>query len=213
MEEMNQNKALYSGTYLSSRTQRLYSYERQIRSVLSLNPKPKKVAVIGIGDRLVEEIIRSASISVVGIDIDPRLKPDICCSVLDLSILEKVFDAVLCCQVLEHIPFDLFGSALKEIRRITKGTLVLSLPDVRRFLSLRLTTPLLGSINFQCSLPRLRKKPFDVKRTESMGHHWEIGFAGFEYAKVVSVIEASGWEVKEHFRVDDMPWHSFFVCK
>ena len=211
---MNHNKAFYEGTYLSSGTQRLYSYVRQIRSVFSLDPIPGRVAVIGVGDDLVGEVVRSAGISVVGIDIDPLLAPDICCSVLNMSIAHKEFDAALCCEVLEHIPFDLFPSALKEIRRITKGSLILSLPDIRRFFSLRLSAPLIGSVAFQSSLPRLRKKIFDKEsHMEFMGHYWEIGFAGFEFPKVVSAIESSGWRVEEHFRVDDMPWHSFFVCK
>lgn len=210
---MKENEAIYSGTYIVSGLQRLYSYERQVRSILSLNPKPNKVAVIGVGDKLVLEILRSAHISVVGIDIDPRLNPDICCTVLDMSAVPIDFEAVLCCQVLEHIPFSLFGSALREIRRINKGVLVLSVPDIRRFFSLRITAPLIGKVNLQCSLPTLKRKPFDKKRTESMGHHWEIGFAGFEYRKIVSALESSGWRITEHFRVDDMPWHSFFICK
>ena len=46
-----------------------------------------------------------------------------------------------------------------------------------------------------------------------MGHRWEIGFHGFGFDKVVSVIRSSGWEVEKHFRVFDRPWHSFFVCR
>ncbi len=209
-EILSANRSLHEGSYLLSDLQRLYSYKHQLESVIACSPG--NVAVIGVGDSLVYDIFRSSGIEVYGIDIDQRLCPDICCSVLSIPLQRGCFDVTLCCQVLEHVPFESFIPALQEIRRITRERLVLSLPDVRRFFSFRIRLPVLRLVHFQCSLPRLRHRRFPPERTGKMGHHWEIGYRGYDFHTVTSAIKSAGWNLLEYFRVYDLPWHTFFVC-
>jgi len=128
---LSSNKPLYEGTYLSSGLSRLFSYKHQIEIALSFSPQ--RASIIGIGDNIVGDILRSAGIQVFGIDIDENIKPDICSSVTHLAIHDNAVDITLCCQVLEHLPFNLFVASLKELRRISRKYLVISLPDIRRF--------------------------------------------------------------------------------
>jgi ubiquinone/menaquinone biosynthesis C-methylase UbiE len=150
-------------------------------------------------------------VSVTVLDIDPDLEPDIQASVENMPLKENAFDVSVCCQVLEHLPFERFTVALKEIRRVTRSHLVLSLPDNNRFFNFKLQ---LGSFNnaLQGSIPRLRPKPIGKSRYDQMGHFWEIGFRGYGLSKVKTVISDSGWRLLEHRRVPDLAWHSFFYC-
>ena len=207
---MEKNAPLYNGSYLGSDLNRLYSYKHQIEIALSFSPKT--VAVIGVGDGFVRDVLKSNGIDVCSIDIDKKLCPDVCCDITSLPINDDTFEVSICCQVLEHIPFDLVGKALAELKRITSGPVILSLPDIRRFASLRIQLPILKKIELQCSLPRLVKPDFDPTRTKTMGHHWEIGFKRYSFGHVSSLIRQSGFEIKKSFRVNDMSWHTFFVC-
>jgi 2-polyprenyl-3-methyl-5-hydroxy-6-metoxy-1,4-benzoquinol methylase len=49
-------------------------------------------------------------------------------SVDALDFEDRSFDVVLCMEVLEHLPTDTFNRALPELRRVTNGRLIMSVP-------------------------------------------------------------------------------------
>ncbi|NOY35618.1 MAG: class I SAM-dependent methyltransferase, partial [bacterium] len=102
---------------------RWLSYYYQIREI----KKGEKVLEIGIGNGTVADYLRKRS-SIVTMDIDKELNPDIVGDVLNIPFENKEFDVVLCAEVLEHLPFEYFEKALKEIRRVGKRAII-SLPD------------------------------------------------------------------------------------
>ena len=73
------------------------------------------VLEIGIGPRLVSSYLIQSNINVVTIDLERKLQPQIVGSVLQLPIKEMTFDTVLCCQVLEHFPFENLKKCLEDI--------------------------------------------------------------------------------------------------
>ncbi len=204
------NYRLHQGSYLISGTNRLFSYKHQVE--LAVESKPNNILIIGKGDGIVENIIASSGIKVITVDIDRILKPNIVASVEYIPLHDNSIDVCLCCEVLEHLHYNSFEETLKELYRVTKNILVLSLPDIRRFLSLRLIAPKLN-LQYQVSLPRLRKRKFPKTRTDSMGHYWEIGFRDYDFGNITNAIEAAGWKIDKTFRVHDMQWHTFFYCK
>lgn len=195
--------------YLGKEFERLHSYRYQL--VRALASRPKRVLVVGKGDDLVVDLLKRAGIDVVTLDVDPTLKPDLLASVESIPLPEDSFDVTICCEVLEHLPFDRLLICLRELSRVTKTHLVMSVPDIRRFLTLRLSIPKI-EIDWQFSIPKFRVGKVTPERFAGCPHFWEIGFEGTGYKEVKRVIEESGWEIIHSRRVTDLGWHCFFYC-
>lgn len=116
--------------YLGEDAVRLCSYRQQLTYAADL--QPTTVLLVGNGDGLVPELLRAGGATVTTLDIDPETRPDVVASVLQMPFDDVRFDVCLCCEVLEHLPFDRFSDALQEIRRVARGHAVLSIPDVSR---------------------------------------------------------------------------------
>lgn len=201
---IDQNYGLH---YLGNDAVRLHSYRQQV--AYALRSKPQSVLVIGTGDGLVRDLLDSAGLRVATLDIDETLDPDIIASVLDMPVADASFDVCVCCQVLEHLPFGQFGRALSEIERVTRCNLVLSLPDVTRYLGLNFRAGRFN-VSMQGMLPRFRQVAIPPERLRDHGHHWEIGYSGFGSSVVRKRIEGAGWRIAEEVRVHEFPWHHFF---
>jgi len=107
--------------------ERFISYWHQINEVRSL--KPEKVLEIGIGNGFVSKYLKERGLDVIILDILNELKSDITVCVLSIPFLSESFDIATCFEVLEHLPYSDFKKALKEIRRVSKKHVILSLPD------------------------------------------------------------------------------------
>lgn len=118
----------WSRTYNSK--ERICSFWHQLDEMLTLDAET--VLEIGPGSGIVTDWLQRAGISVTTLDIDSALGAEVEASITErLPFEDNSFDAVLCCQVLEHIPFDEIGKALREIRRVSRLGTVISLPDSR----------------------------------------------------------------------------------
>jgi len=199
----------YGAGYLTR--DRWLSYVTQVSALADINPG--RVAEIGVGPGVVGSMIEAtyAGCQYVSVDIDPTLRPKVCASVTALPFDDGAMDAVFCCQVLEHLPYEMFGSALSELGRIATRRVVISLPDVSPFFFLRAR----GSRRF---LPRLWKgvslpRPFPERHDfEAHGqHYWEIGKKDFPVGRVLADISRSGLVLKDHFRMVERPYWHFFV--
>ena len=146
-------------------------------------------------------------------DLQSELKPDIVASVTDLPLADNSVDVSLCCQVLEHLPFDLFAVAMKELARVATLGVVLSLPDARPHYEIRLRLPKLGSFKWAGTRPyHVPKKRRDAV-WESSGHYWEVGYRETPLTRVLGVLRANGLTVTRTWRVSENPYHRFFVLR
>ncbi len=187
---------------------RIHSFAHQIATVLG--HKPAEVLEVGVGSGCVAAALRALGISVVTLDVQPELRPDVLGSVTAIPMPDKCIDVAVCCQVLEHLPFAEFQSALTELRRVARRGLVLSLPDASRYAEMRVAAPLVGRRGFAWSPPRLSPPSMPPSRWAEMGHHWEIGYRGYGFRRVCQGIQASGWKIIRDWRVYELPWHHFF---
>ena len=206
---MNQNKHIpklghFGRNYLGKEIQRFYSYRMQL--FYAIKSQPQTILLIGKGDGIVESILRNLDIKVTTLDISKDLTPDFVGTVESLPFKNKSFDVSICCQVLEHLPFEQFRTSLRELRRVTREYLILSLPDARRFLSLRIQFFSKLKFNWQSSFFRIR--PLEVSPMDE--HYWEIGIKGTGFKKIKKEIVESGWEIIEIQRVIDFPYHTFY---
>lgn len=198
-------EAYFNEQYNSKR--RFCSYWHQIKESISL--KPERMLEIGVGNSFVSNYLKERGLSIITLDIDKRLKPDIVGTILELPFADESFDVVGCFEVIEHLSFSDLNRALSEIFRVSKSFAVLSTIDVSRANRFNVEVPLVGEIKRLIPLPRIRKlvHNFDGQ------HYWEIGKAGYSLKRVVMEIQNAGFQVLRTYRVFENYHHRFFILR
>jgi hypothetical protein len=186
---------------------RFISYWYQIHEIISF--RPDSVLEIGPGNGLVYSYLKGRGLHVRSLDHDERLAPDIHASVADIPVESRSFDVVSCCQVLEHLPFEMFVPCLKELKRVARSGIVLSLPDSSAYIYYLFRIRRLMYIKGTISLPRLK----DRKHRFTGEHYWEIGKKGYPLSKIDRIIRDSGLHPVRSYRVFDNPYHRFFIFR
>jgi SAM-dependent methyltransferase len=182
---------------------RFISFWHQVHEVVAL--RPRRVLEIGPGPGIVTRILRDQGIEVVTCDFVDDTDADVRASVTALPFGDGTFDVVLCCQVLEHIPFEESLRGLAEMRRVCTSGCVISLPQAGRYWAYTLHVPFVGPFQFGLR-PRIRRAPhvFDGQ------HHWEIDKKGYP-ERWVRERYGSGFRATRSFRVHENHYHRFFV--
>jgi len=90
---------------------------------------------------LLPTTLKKRGYNITTLDIDPRLNPDVAASVTVIPFADNSFDVVACYEVLEHLPYENFKKAIREIFRISNSYAILSLPDASRVYSLYVQVP------------------------------------------------------------------------
>jgi len=186
---------------------RFCSYWHQINEIISL--KPKKVLEIGIGNGFVTRYLRDKTLNVTTLDIAHALRPDIAGSVLAIPFKNGSFDVVVCCEVLEHLPYSKFSKALKEIHRISRKHVILSLPDVTTVYRINIELPRIRPIK------KLIMHPFHRPAQHAFEgyHYWEIGKIGYPLKKIKPDITILGFNMIKTYRVFESYYHRFFLLE
>ncbi|RJQ49311.1 MAG: class I SAM-dependent methyltransferase [Nitrospiraceae bacterium] len=149
---------------------RWLSYWHQISEALEI--LPDSVLVVGKGSGVTENAIRQLSngkTDVITLDINNAVCSDVVGDVVRLPFRNDSFDVIVCCQVLEHIPFEQFPLILHEMHRVARRRIILSLPHKRKHIKIAYRLPFLKERTF------ILKHPLTVKRCTSKQHRWEIG--------------------------------------
>jgi 2-polyprenyl-3-methyl-5-hydroxy-6-metoxy-1,4-benzoquinol methylase len=182
------------------------SYYNQYNLIKSLNPK--KILEIGVGNKTLSNYLKIQKFNIKTVDIDPKYKPDVVGDVRSLPFKSKSFDCVVAFEVLEHLPFNDFKLALKELSRVSNGNLIISLPYVSaRF----------GGIIFlfrhKFNLSFKLTEYFWLAHKFKGAHYWEMGKRGYSLAKIRSEIQSCGLSIKQEYNSPYNPSHYFFVIK
>jgi SAM-dependent methyltransferase len=162
---------------------------------------------IGPGNGLVAWLLRRGGASVTTLDIEPSVEPDVIGSVAALPFGDGAFDAVICCEVLEHLPWEFFPSCLQEIRRVGSGPCVLSLPHVGKTITILAELPFIGSLWGSLPLPPLRR-PDMAQHPE---HFWSVGSRGCSDRLVARRIRESGFRIVKSYRPGFNKAHKFYL--
>lgn len=107
--------------------ERICSYWHQVDEVLGL--EARTALEVGPGGGFVTEWLRRAGVEVTTLDMDAGIGADVVGSVTDIPLDAESFDVTVCCQVLEHLPFEQAGQALAELGRVSRIGAVVSVPD------------------------------------------------------------------------------------
>jgi len=188
--------------------ERLYSYGSQIETILET--KPQHILEIGIGNGFVSRYLRDCGVRVVTLDLDARLKPSICGSVTDLPFIDNSFSTVSCCEVLEHLPYEIVPKALTELARISKQNVVISVPEVSPYFQWAYDLPFIGHGR---ALRSLHFWPWGKDHVFDGEHYWELGKKNYSLHAFMKTLESAGLTVLSYNRALSNPYHRFFVTK
>ncbi|VGO18256.1 class I SAM-dependent methyltransferase [Pontiella sulfatireligans] len=184
---------------------RFAAYTYQIKEVLDSGAKT--VLEIGPGNGVATYVLRQAGIRVDTVDHDPALNPDFVASVVDLPFAQNSYDAVVCCQVLEHLPWDMFPDAMKGLASIAKEQVIISLPNATQYYYLNYKFPKLKQRSWAVE----RQRRGDMMEFDGE-HYWEIG-RGVSVEDLKAVFKGVGLAVQDSYRVPEYMAHHFFRLK
>jgi hypothetical protein len=195
--------------YLSDKNftySQLWSFVEQIYHIRSFNHN--NTMEVGIGSGFVSIFLKTFGYRVKTLDINPNLKPDIVAPVhsMDDSILPGEFDLISCCEVLEHIGFENFESAIRMFSTLSQS-LFLTLPVHGRKYGL-------GGVVI---LPRLYRwfgiwLRFPRKAELIKEHRWEIDYDHNTRKKeILKILNKYYSKVYTGYFMAN-PYHRYFKC-
>jgi ubiquinone/menaquinone biosynthesis C-methylase UbiE len=208
---IDQTNEAYKGHFnpnMYDSQERFFAYYYQIREILRTNPL--SVLEIGIGNKFVSSYLEKIGLKVVNLDILRSLLPDVKASILQMPFKEKSLDVCLCCEVLEHLPFECFSQALLELNRVCKSYTVISVPDSSYYFGLHVNFPIrIPRVMF--SFPKLLHRKMVLE--ENVVHYWEIGYQGYPLSKIKMEMAKAGFKVVDTYRVPEKPDCRMFLLK
>ncbi len=183
---------------------RWISYWHQIDEVLGLSPQ--SVLEIGVGGKVVSNYLKDRGVKVVTLDIDDNLKPDVTSALTKMPFDGDAFYVILCAEALEHLPFEKFEEGLKELKRVSKKNIVLSLPHFGHSMKLGFKIPLIKERKLAVRLA------FPIKHEFNGEHYWEIGKRGYSPKKIRDIIRKY-FKIRKEFIPFENQYHHFFVLE
>lgn len=190
---------------------RFISYYHQIELAQGL--EIKSILEIGIGNKTVSTYLKNQGYVVKTCDFDENLNPDIIADIRKLPIKDNSFDLVMACEVLEHIPWEDVDKVLKELQRVSRKYVLISIPYKTAYFYTLFNFPKIQKIfktsflGFGFSIPFFFKsKKFDGQ------HYWEMGYKGCSKNTVRTKFKEY-FNIKKEFRSKLNPYHYFFVLE
>lgn len=206
--------------------EKFFSYYNQVREVTSL-PRSRVGSILEIGAKggVFNSLIKNYNYDVTTFDIDPIVGPDIVGNVLDMQLETGSYDLAACFEVLEHLPYKHFTTAVRELARVSRNYVFLSLPyscnsfyfEFRLRLVHKLVHRLSGSFSFFSYWPSFYKdidaEQLAKRDDKHNPHYWEIGRRSFPKKRVLADIESAGLKVVRKFHSARKPYHFFILCE
>lgn len=188
-----------------SHPDRWVSYYHQLDSVLA--DSPQNILEVGVGDGVMRDYLKNnTSIAYTSIDVAEDLHPDVVGSVTKMPFADASYDVVCAFEVLEHLPFEEFEKALSEIKRVSRGRVVISLPHFGPPIQFMLKVPFLRPIKIAVKIPYAQKHQFNGQ------HYWEIGKRGYAPSKIRAILEKY-FTITKEFIPFESQYHHFFVLQ
>ena len=194
---------------------RFISYFYQVD--LAKRLKPKRILEIGVGNKTVSNYLKQQGFKVTTCDFDENLEPDYTADLRKLPFENNSYDVVLAYEILEHLPWEDVDTALKELHRVSKKYVIISIPY------------LLGSFEFVFQFPlinKILKKAFiDVffgmplffinttfLKKRQKEHHWEMGIKDYSSRKIRKIFRKK-FKIIQEVRPLLNSYHHFFILE
>jgi hypothetical protein len=188
-----------------SHLDRWASYYHQLSETLKLNPS--SVLEVGVGDKVFGEFLKNnTDIQYKTVDIAEDLHPDVIGSVGAMPIADGSYDVAVAFEVLEHLPFETFEQNVRELLRVSKRHVIISVPHFGPPLKLNYKIPFLPEIKVACKVPYPRVHTFNGQ------HYWEIGKKGYPPRLIRSKLEGLASVLKDFVPYENQ-YHHFYVLE
>jgi len=178
------------------------NYWWQIRAVADSGSHD--VLEIGVGSRVVSSWLRNNGVRLATLDIDSQLAPDFVGSADALPFPDNSFDAIICAEVLEHMPFGSSCQAIREIYRVTRKHAFVTVPQFALSFAILCRLPLLHLREFRFRIPYRRALPTGGE------HYWEIGRPGYPLRRLKREFAGAGFRIVSDRRMMTNYSHCFF---
>jgi len=196
---------------------RWISYFNQVNEILKLGSKGTKLLEIGPGANVTHDVLIRFGFDLTTVDVNEENKPNIVSDVRELPFEDETFDIILCCEVLEHIPYEDFVKALEMFYKITKNTVIISLPTFGFEWVITVKFPKIPKVpafrpfGRNLTISAIVSIPFKMDKKPPPHHQWEIGRKGYPLRRIKSDIRSVGFRIIKFFYVPEHPWFTFFV--
>jgi SAM-dependent methyltransferase len=180
----------------------------QLDEVLAL--EPDTVREIGPGPGVFQALASRFGPRVETLDLDPDLNPDHVAPADAMPFEDDAFDVVCAFQMLEHVPYERSLAIFREMARVARGGVILSLPDAATRWPMAFHIPRVGIKWLSVPKPRLRAPEHEFNGE----HYWEINKVGYSLKRVTNDFLDGGLvRLAKTFRVHEHSYHRFFVFK
>lgn len=185
---------------------RLHAYIEQYKYVEDKD----QVLEIGNGAGVFGNLVSKIATYKV-IDINNDTKPDFVADISKWNTIEKhknKYDIIFCCQVLEHMPWDISKVAIDNLASLNAKKLIISIPDNRKRFRIKLRT---GGIKIE----KVFSYPFsgkDVNINNDKNHYWEIWHKNYEEI-LLKFNNIQGYTLIQHYRMFERTYQHFFILE
>ncbi len=156
------------------------------------------VLEVGTGDGVLRRCVQPFMPHYTVMDLNPQLQPDVLADLLDPPVaLAGAFDAVVCTEVLEHLPFEKLPTALEHLHGFLRpgGRLYLTLPHRKGHALWVSPRQRLHALRFPVGLTSLSEawNRFVRRRIWIDPHHcWEIGDGRVRRTHIEQALRSAG---------------------
>ena len=183
------------------------NFWHQVNEVALLDMR--SILEVGKGGGVVSDHLKRMGFLVTTLDIDADTRPDVVGDIMSLPFDVQSYDVILSAEVLEHLPFKKLSDALRELYRVTRRFVVISLPYRGSLIRASFKVPFLKKRDWCFVVPYFWKKHV----LTSSGHYWEVGKRGFSRAVIREKFTDAGFRVKKEKVFCDDSDHIFFVLE
>ena len=163
-----------------------------------------RVLIVGPGQGLQTEVLKWRGYDVTTLDIDRTFEPDVVGSVHEMTMFsDRQFDVAIASHVLEHLAEPYLDTALAELSRVARHTLIY-LPVAGRHFQARLQPGFKGiDLTVLLDLFNYFHRPSGLEAKYCQRQHfWEVGMRGFRVRDLKARM-SSHFEVLDVYRNRD----------
>lgn len=176
-------------------------YWNQQELISNYIKKGDKILEIGVGSKFTSNYLKSKGYDVTTIDIDPKKQPDIVADIVNYTFNEK-YDHILAFEIFEHIPFEDFQKALKNISNICNKKLFISLPrNEKMWFKLTLDLKIFQINNFQITTKR--------NKIKSKYHFWEVDYKNYTKKNILNLFSENKFTLLKYKKFYSLLYFAF----
>jgi SAM-dependent methyltransferase len=189
---------------------RFISYYYQANLIKELGVK--RILEIGIGNKTLSDYLTRRGVEVTTCDFNEDLEPDYVADIRKLPFENNSFEAVAAFEILEHLPWDQSQVALKELHRVSKRHVIISVPRICFYFEMALRFPLINKIFKRTYLDFFVHIPFSFFQKCPPFHEWEIGRTHYPLRKIRTALRKH-FNIRKEVRPILNPLHYFFILE